>query len=438
MSDQKKKEIGLGEAVAIGIGGMVGGGIFAVLGLAVQLSGGGTYIAFSIAGIVALMTAFSYAHLSVKFPSEGGTVTYIVEAFGKGLFAGSMNILLWISYIVMLSLYAYAFGSYGATFFPQSEQLVWKHVLITAVILGMTLLNILRARVVGRAEGLIVGIKLAILALFVAVGMFSVNTAYLLPDTWSPPLTLVAGGFIIFVAYEGFELIGNTAGDIKDPSKNLPRAFYISVVTVILLYVAIAIVTVGNLPLDQIVAAKDYALAAAASPFLGQIGFVLIVVAALLSTASAINATLYGTARFSYLIARYGELPKTLEKKIWDRPLEGLFITAGVTLVIANLLDLRSISTMGSAGFLLIFAAVNWANVKLCSCTGIRKAVSIAAMVVCLGAVVALVAETAINAPGTLWVLALMIGLSVGIEALYRRYRKTLLNPPGFQKGEKA
>ena len=122
MSDQKKKEIGLGEAVAIGIGGMVGGGIFAVLGLAVQLSGGGTYIAFSIAGIVALMTAFSYAHLSVKFPSEGGTVTYIVEAFGKGLFAGSMNILLWISYIVMLSLYAYAFGSNGATFFPQSEQ----------------------------------------------------------------------------------------------------------------------------------------------------------------------------------------------------------------------------------------------------------------------------------------------------------------------------
>ena len=436
MSDQEKSGIGLGGAVAIGIGGMVGGGIFAVLGLAVQLSGGGTYIAFSIAGVVALLTAFSYANLSVKLPSEGGTVTYLVEAFGKGLFAGSMNILLWISYIVMLSLYSYAFGSYGATFFPQDQQIFWKHVLITAVIVGMTLLNILKAKVVGRAEGLIVGIKLAILMLFVAVGLFSVNVSYLLPDTWSPPLTLVAGGFIIFVAYEGFELIGNTAGDIREPAKNLPRAFYISVITVILLYVAIAIVTVGNLPLDQIVAAKDYALAAAASPFLGQIGFLLIVIAALLSTASAINATLYGTARFSYLIARYGELPETLEKKIWDRPLEGLFITAALTLVIANLLDLRSISTMGSAGFLLIFAAVNWANVKLCTCTGTGKAISITAMLVCLGAVAALVVETAINAPGTLWVLGLMLGLSVGIEVVYRRYRRSSLNPPGFLKVE--
>lgn len=431
MNDQGKKEIGLGEAVAIGIGGMVGGGIFAVLGLAVQLSGGGTYIAFSIAGVVALLTAFSYANLSVNYPSEGGTVTYLVEAFGKGLFSGGMNVLLWVSYIVMLSLYSYAFGSYGATFFPQDEQLFWKHVLISAVIIGMTLLNVLQARVVGRTEGIIVAIKLAILMLFVAVGMFSINVSYLQPDTWTTPLTLVAGGFIIFVAYEGFELIGNTARDIKEPSKNLPRAFYISVVTVILLYVAIAIVTVGNLPLDQIVAAKDYALAAAASPFLGQIGFVLIVIAALLSTASAINATLYGTARFSYLMARYGELPKTLEKNIWGRPLEGLFITAALTLVIANLLDLRSISTMGSAGFLLIFAAVNWANVRLCSCTGIKKAISLTAMAVCLGAVVALVAETAINAPGTIWVLVLMLILSFGIELVYRKYRKTPSNSYG-------
>jgi amino acid transporter len=424
MSDETQKKLGLGEAVAIGIGGMVGGGIFAVLGLAVQLSGGGTYIAFSIAGVVALLTAFSYSNLSVNYPSEGGTVTYLVEAYGKGLFSGGMNVLLWISYIVMLSLYSYAFGSYGATFFPQDEQLFWKHVLISAVIIGLTLLNVLHAKVVGRTEGIIVGIKLAILMLFVAVGMFSVNVSYLQPDTWTAPLTLVAGGFIIFVAYEGFELIGNTAKDIKEPSKNLPRAFYISVITVILLYIAIAIVTVGNLPLDKIVAAKDYALAAAASPFLGQIGFVLIVIAALLSTASAINATLYGTARFSYLMARYGELPKTLEKDIWGRPLEGLFITAGVTLVIANLLDLRSISTMGSAGFLLIFAAVNYANVKLCSCTRVKKAVSYTAMAVCLGAVVALVAETAINAPGTIWVLVLMIVLSFGIELVYRKYRQ--------------
>src|SRR5690606_9396582 len=162
---------------------------------------------------------------------------------------------------------------------------------------------------------------------------------------------------IIFVAYEGFELIANAAEDVKNPSKTLPRAYYISVIFVIILYVLISIVTVGNLPVNQIVAAKDYALAAAAKPFLGVLGFTLVAIAALLSTGSAINATLYGTARVSYIIAKDGELPVELEKNIWNRPISGLLITAVLTLIIANIFDISSIATMGSAGFLIIFAA---------------------------------------------------------------------------------
>ncbi len=116
---------------------------------------------------------------------------------------------------------------------------------------------------------------------------------------------------IIFLAYEGFELIANTAGDLGDPERTLPRAYYSAVLFVIVLYVLVAAVSVGNLPVPQIVAAKDYALAEAARPFLGQAGFTLIAIAALLSTASAINATLYGAARLSYVIAKDGEpMPK--------------------------------------------------------------------------------------------------------------------------------
>ena len=116
---------------------------------------------------------------------------------------------------------------------------------------------------------------------------------------------------IIFVAYEGFELIANTGADVRNPERTLPRAFYASVVTVIVLYLLIAAVTVGNLPLDKIAAAQDYALAAAARPMLGQAGFTLIAIAALLSTTSAINATLYGSARLSFIIAKDGELPES-------------------------------------------------------------------------------------------------------------------------------
>ena len=113
-----KEKMGYWSVVAIGVGGMVGGGIFAVLGLSVQLTRGAAPIAFLIAGLVALVTSYSYTRLSVTFPNEGGTVAFLDNAFGPGLFTGTMNVLLWISYIVMLSLYTYAFGSYGSAMFP--------------------------------------------------------------------------------------------------------------------------------------------------------------------------------------------------------------------------------------------------------------------------------------------------------------------------------
>jgi len=420
MTQQSKTQIGYWEVVAIGIGGMVGGGIFAVLGLAVELAHGGTPISFAIAGLVALVTAYSYIKLSVAFPSQGGTVTFLDRAFGSGLFTGSLNILLWLSYIVMLSLYAFAFGSYGATFLPGAWQTAGKHVLISLSIVGITGLNMLNAKVIGEAENWVVGLKLAILLLFVGMGLPGISVAQLTPGTWSPLIHLVTGGMIIFVAYEGFELIANTAQDVEHPESNLPRAYYSAVGFVILLYILVAIVTVGNLPVDKIVAAKDYALAEAARPFLGKAGFSLIAIAALLSTASAINATLYGAARLSYIIAKDGELPAVLEKKIWNEPLTGLLITAVMTLLVANFFDLSSISTMGSAGFLLIFAAVNAANLRLARDTGSQQWIPGLGIGTCIGALVALLWQTATTSPQQLWILGIMLGLAVAIEALFR------------------
>lgn len=417
-SDRKK--IGYLEVTAIGVGGMVGGGIFAVLGLAVQLAHGGSPIAFAIAGIVALLTAYSYTKLSVALPSKGGTVSFLDRAFGAGIFTGSLNVLLWLSYIVMLSLYSYAFGSYGATFFPPESHAMWKHILITASIVAITGLNMLSANIIGKAESWIVGLKIAILMLFVAVGLNGIDTASISPQSWSPPFELIAGGMIIFLAYEGFELIANTAEDVRNPTKTLPRANYTSVIFVIILYILVAAVTVGNLPVAQIVAAKDYALAEAAKPFLGSAGFTLIAVAALLSTASAINATLYGAGRLSYVIAKDGELPNFLKREMWDAPLEGLLITAVTTLVVANLFDLSSISTMGSAGFLLIFAAVNAANVRLSETTASKRWISTAGLSACLIALGALLWQTARTSPSRILVLVVMVGLATAVEAGYR------------------
>jgi len=421
MNKTDSEKIGYWAVAAIGVGGMVGGGIFAVLGLAVVLSGGGAPLAFAIAGIVAAITSYSYAKLSVRFPSEGGTVEFLNQAFGTGWVTGSFNVLLWVSYLVMLALYSSACGSYGATFFPAESQTFWKHVILSGTIIIFTILNGLGATFVGKAEKYIVGIKLAILLVVSGIGVWSIKFASLAPSTWQAPLPLIAGGMIIFVAYEGFELIANTAQDVRNPKKTLPRAYYSSVGFVILLYIVIAAVTVGNLPLSKIAVAKDYALAAAAKPFLGHFGFVLVAIAAILATCSAINATLYGSARVSYIIAKDGELPKELDKNVWGRPIEGLIITCIASLLMANFLNLKSISTMGSAGFLLIFAGVNISNVILYKETGGKRWFAMLGSIVCFAALGALVCQTAISSPRDIWVLVIMLGVSICIEVIYRK-----------------
>jgi amino acid transporter len=426
MSKTGDGKMGLWAVVAIGVGGMVGGGIFAVLGLAVQLAHGGTPVAFALAGAVALLTTYSYVKLSVAYPSRGGTVTFLNRVFGSGMMTGSLNVLLWLSYIVMLSLYAFAFGSYGTTFLPETWQAIGKHALISLCVIMIAGMNLFSADLIGKVEDWIVGVKVAILLLFVGVGFFDIKISQVAPGSWSMPLHLAAGGMIIFLAYEGFELIANTARDVRDAARTLPRAYYTAVGFVIGLYVLVALVTVGNLAVDKIVAAKDYALAEAARPFLGQTGFTLIAVAAMLSTASAVNATLYGAARLSYCIARDGELPAMLERKVWGEPAEGLLITAGLTLFVANAFDLTSISTLGSAGFLLIFAAVNTANAWHARHTNSRRWISAAGGLACLSALGALVWQTARTESGKLWVLGGMITLAVTIEGSYRLAKREI------------
>ena len=422
VKNQSGGYLGFWAIVALGVGGMVGGGIFAVLGLAVQLAHGGTPIAFGLAGIVALLTTYSYSKLSVAYPSEGGTVEFINQAFKPGFFTGGMNVLLWLSYVVMLSLYSYAFGSYGSTFFPEAIQPVMKHVCISGVIVLFTLLNVVGSRAVGRAEKWIVGIKIIILLFFSAAGIWTIKVANFMPASWVSPIPLIAGGMIIFVAYEGFELIANTANQVQHRKKTIPRAYFTAVIFVLILYIVIAMITVGNISnLAEVAKYRDYILAEVAKPFLGQFGFVLITIAALLATASAVNATLYGASRVSYIIAKDSGLQNVLEKQVWHKQnIEGLFITTAITLLVSNFFNLSSISTMGSAGFLLIFGFVNISNVMLAKSTQSKKFISMIGAIVCFIALFALVWQTAKTNPKNIWVLVIMLGLSFIIEGIYK------------------
>jgi amino acid transporter len=399
MQKSVKKEnnkIGLKDAISIGIGGMVGGGIFAVLGLAVSLSKGGTPIAFLIAGILALVTSYSYSKLSIAYPDRGGTVKFVNQGFGETVFSGGINNLLWVSYIIMLSLYASAFGSYAPNLFKITGTSADFHIYVSSIIIFATAINYYSIKIVGKIESIAVIIKLIILLGFIVVGIYGLignpNLTQLSLSNWETPLNLVTGGMVIFVAYEGFELIANAAPDIENPKKNISKAYFYSVIFVILLYIIIAVVTVGSLPFKEIASAQDYVLAEAAKPMLGKVGFTIITIAALISTFSAINASLYGGSRVSYEIAEDDELPHQLTGKFWNQPI-GLMITAIATLIIANLLKLESISTAGSVGFLLIFAVVNYVGFKLASQIKGNKIISIVGFLLCTAAFFVLLAQ---------------------------------------------
>jgi len=417
------RSIGLLGAISIGIGGMVGGGIFAVLGEAVSLAHGATAVAFAIAGLVAILTAYSYAKLSVAYPSEGGTVTFIDKAFGDNVLSGSVNLMLWLSYLVTISLYATAFAYYGETFFTHKS--VWlHHGLITAAIIVPALINLVSASFVGKSETVIVVLKVSILILVIVAGASHVDPARMSPEHWGTPLSIVTAGMIIFVAYEGFELIANSAEDIKAPAKNLPRAFYASVIIVIALYVLISIITVGSVSEEALMKAKDYALAIAAEPSLGHTGFVLVAAAALLSTFSAINATIYGNARLGYIIAKYGKLPKALmdEDKHSGVPFKGVLYTTLFSLILANTIDLTQIAIIGSAGFLLIFFIVNVSAYRLHRNIGANRYTLITSSTLALLALATLLLHTYRTNPDAVMIFMGFIIISGMFELIYGRY----------------
>ncbi len=418
------RQINFWGAVAIGIGGMVGGGIFAVLGLAATLAGGATPVAFLVAGVVALLTAYSYAKLTVAYPSEGGTIIFIDRAFGVDLCTGGINNLLWLSYIVTLALYTVAFANYAETFFSGDAGPILHHVLISSGILIPVVLNLASPSLVSKSETVVVVIKIMILLVVIVFGVGSIDVARLAPSKWESPLAIVGGGMLIFVAYEGFELIANTAPNVANAAKVLPRAYYTSVCFVILLYVVIAGVTVGTLSASEIQSGADFALAEATRPSLGQLGFTLVAISAVLATFSAINATLYGSARLAESISAEGEAPAFLKHRIWNQPVPGLVLTAAAALLVANLADLTAISGMGSAGFLVIFAFVNAANFARHEEAKSSRWIAGLGVLACVGALVALLVHTYQDEPKQIGVLVVLVVLGFVIEAVYMKLRR--------------
>ncbi len=420
------EKLTLKELVALGVGGMVGGGIFSVLGLSVTLAGHAAPVAFAVGGLIALITGISYTRLGHAFHSDGGSFTYLEHAFRHKNISGIGGWLLLTGYIGTLALYSYTFGVYGSAMFGDKVHVhAIQHLLESMVLLVFLSINLYGIKLAGKSEDVIVLIKVLILGLFAAVGLVHLRADHLLPVFNRGGGNAFMGAALIFVAYEGFELIPNTVNEMEDPARNLGRAIILSILITTFIYILVSLVAVGNLLPDEINRYKEYALAVAAKPFLGHFGFMLIGLGALLSTASAINATLFGTARLGMVMAQEEELPRvfSLKEKTQDIPYVSLTLISTVTLIFVNSANLTIISSFASATFLLLFAMIHLCAIRLRNRIGLRPLLPAVGFVLSAGSLVTLLGYLYQNQPQSLLWITILYATVVVLELGFSKRR---------------
>ena len=434
--DAGERKLNLAEVTAIGIGGMIGGGIFAVLGLAIAQAGHAVPLTLLLGGAVALLTGLSYARLGLALRGDGGSFSYIEHAFdwpGVGAVAGWLLV---AGYVGTLALYATAFGAYGATLISSAGPPgALGSGLAGLVLIGFLAINLRGAKTSGMTELVVVAVKLTILTAFAVAGLRSAQVSHFQPLFNRGLLAPFTAAALIFVAYEGFELIPNAIDEMENPQRNLHRALAIAIVATTIIYITVALAALGNLTPGQIEHDQEYVLAVAARPTMGQFGFMLIGFAALLSTASAINATLFGAARLAMVMAMEHALPRVFSLRERTRPVPWVAVTVLTAAALGFTLaaPLEVISTFASATFLLIFFAINLSAWRLRRRIGLAGIWPLAGAAATGAGFVLLLVRTYQTAPQSLWWIAGTYAGAVAIETalVLRRGLRPHVTPSG-------
>ncbi len=366
----------------MGIGAMVGAGIFALLGEASAIAGSAVYISFIVGGLIALSSAYSLGKLGASFPSSGGIIEYLTQAYGVGYFTGTMSIMLYFAAVVSLSLVSEAFANYAVTFLPGNHSPLWHQMFSSGIVILFVLINLRGAKDVAFWERLTVALKFIVLVGLSIAGIAYLQPNLLSPQNYPPTSSIFYSLAVTFFAFEGFRVITNTAEDMPNPEKTLPRAMMAAVLIVMVLYVAIAFAVFGNLPTPKIIAAKDFALAEAALPVFGQIGFTVVTITALIATASAINANLYAVTNVTYQLAKDGELPQAFGEPI-AHSREGLIISGIIVILLTLLFDLKEIASIGSISVLFVHAVTHAGHLRIIRKTGASTALVWLALLLC-------------------------------------------------------
>jgi len=421
-----KKAFGLWSAIFLGIGSMVGAGIFIVIGEAGTIAGNLVSVSFIIGGVIALFCGYSLSKLAVKYPSRGGIVEYLVHGYGEGVFSGTLGMLFYLAQLVALAAVSKSFGTYAATYLPIGDAHLYTNVFAVGILAFFVFINLIGAAVVAKAENIIVIIKLVALIIFAVVALFYIQPARL-SIAHSPDMINVFYALgLTFFAFQGFSVITNSIEDMQNPQQTMLKAMTMAILLVTVLYVAVSIAVFGNLSLDTILKDKDYALAEAAKPALGLWGFKIIAATALLATASAINATLYAVTQISYTLAKEGNLPEVYEYHVFHNT-EGLLISAVLIIPMIIFLDLSQIASIAAIAVLLIQGFTHTGHLLKHKNTGANPLLLTAAVLGSFGAGFFAIAYSSKAMPNLIYFILIIFFLAFVFEIAMRLTKKRVI-----------
>jgi amino acid transporter len=317
-----------------------------------------------------------------------------------------------------------SFGSYArGLFLPDDSSEAWVKVFATIAVIAMALVYVLGAEAVGRLQSIVVMILLAVFVVFIIATFSEIDLDLLAPSTYPSAADIVAAVALTFFAYLGFAVVATTAESIADPATSVPRATYLALVIAGGLYVLISLGVYGTLTVDEVIASGDTALAEAAEPALGQAGYTMMAIAALLATGSSINANLFAAGNLTASLAKTHEFPPVFGQRVRLLGTAGVVITVGLVLGMALLLDLSTIASVGSAVALVIFALVGIAGIKLRHDTASNLVVLLAAVAATLVVLVLFGIDTARNEPRTFLAILVVGVIAVALDTMWRARR---------------
>ena len=417
------KSLGYKELVAIAVGGMVGGGIFTILGISVSIVGFLAPFAIALGGIIALFAAYSYVKLGVYYKDEGATYAFFKRTYPDSHIAASF--IGWYTifgYISTLALYAYTFSSYSISGFEFANNDIIRKAIAIAIIWLFALVNLWSVKGMGKLEDIMVYSKLVILFIISLALIYFGNTDFqtftqtLANDfKGSNTINILIVASVTFVAYEGFQLVINAVDEMENPEKNIPRAIYTAVILVTLIYFIIALGSVLAIPAEDLIKNKEYALASGAEDIMGHWGRNLVIIGAVLATSSAISGTMFGSSRQMARIADDGYLPKQFTKRRHNIPTSAIVAMASTATLLIIVGGLKLILEFGSITFLFVSLLMAIANFKIRKKTNSSTLFTIISIVgLFIGATLIILYEYQTQPRQLLFIVILYIVLTLG------------------------